>query len=97
MLSDTEGDKLTSPRLLQIMRGMKENSQVYLCGPEGLKTLVTTAWKTLGRTGRVHSERFDFRGAYGLTDLIYIGKPALNAARTWVAERKDVANAAVGT
>ena len=69
VLSDTEGDKLTSARLMEIMRAMRANSQVYLCGPEGLKALVTNAWNTLGRTGRVHSERFDFRGAYGLPTL----------------------------
>lgn len=97
VLSDTEGDKLTSARLLEIMRGMQADAQVYLCGPKGLKDLVTTAWTTLGKTGRIHSERFDFRGAYGLTDLIYIGKPALDAAQRWMAARKEVANAAVGT
>lgn len=32
-------------------------------------------------TGRIYSERFDFRGAFGLTDLIYIGKSVLDAAR----------------
>lgn len=96
VLSDTDGDKLTSPRLTEIMSRMDSDAVVYLCGPEGLKNLVTNAWATLGRTGRVHSERFDFRGAYGLTDLIYIGKPALKAARNWMAAGKDQANAAVG-
>ncbi len=96
VLSDTEGGRLTATRLREIMRGMRDDAQVYLCGPEGLKTLVTTAWETLGKTGRVHSERFDFRGAYGLTDLIYIGKPALEAARNWVAARTERTHAAPG-
>lgn len=97
VLSDKEGDMLTPARLSEIMRGMSENGQVYLCGPEGLKTMVTTAWDTLGKTGRVHSERFDFRGAYGLTDLIYIGKPVLDRAQNWIANRKETtAHAASG-
>ncbi|MBO9450068.1 ferric reductase-like transmembrane domain-containing protein [Tropicibacter sp. R16_0] len=97
VLSDTDGDRLTPARLTQIMREMSTEAQVYLCGPEGLKVMVTTAWETLGKTGRVHSERFDFRGAYGLTDLIYIGRPALVAARDWMAKQREVPNAASGT
>ena len=97
VLSEREGEKLSSARLTEIIRGLSDNAQVYLCGPEGLKSLVTTVWTTLGKTGRVYSERFDFRGAYGLTDLIYVGKPALDAARNWVTGRKDMANAAAGT
>ncbi|WP_302478295.1 ferredoxin reductase family protein [Ruegeria arenilitoris] len=97
VLSDIEGDKLTRARLTQIMRDMQAESQVYLCGPEGLKLMVTTAWEMLGKTGRVHSERFDFRGAYGLTDLIYIGRPALEAARNWMAGRREMTDAASGT
>ncbi|MBO9448338.1 ferric reductase-like transmembrane domain-containing protein [Ruegeria sp. R14_0] len=97
VLNDIEGDRLTPARLTQIMRDMSMDAQVYLCGPEGLKLMVTSAWETLGKTGRIHSERFDFRGAYGLTDLIYIGRPALEAARNWMAGRKEMADAASGT
>lgn len=81
VLGDEGQGRLTSERLTDIIRGMKPNAQVYLCGPEGLKTMVSDAWESLGRKGRIHSERFDFRGAYGLTELIYIGKPVLDAAR----------------
>lgn len=97
VLNDTDGDRLTSARLTEIVRGMREDAQVYLCGPEGLKDLVTNVWTTLGKTGRIHSERFDFRGAFGLTDLIYIGKPVLEMARNWMVEQKDMAHAASGT
>lgn len=97
VLNDMEGDRLTPARLTQIMREMSSDAQVYLCGPEGLKMMVTTAWETLGKTGRIHSERFDFRGAYGLTDFIYIGRPALEAARNWMAGRKEIVDAASGT
>ncbi len=96
VVNDTDGDRLTSARLTEIVAGMRYDAQVYLCGPAGLKELVTNVWGALGKVGRVHSERFDFRGAYGLTDLIYIGKPALEAARSWMAERKDMPNAASG-
>ncbi|WP_189799531.1 ferric reductase-like transmembrane domain-containing protein [Tateyamaria sp. syn59] len=96
VLSDASGDRLTSKRMTEIMQSMAADGQVYLCGPEGLKSLVTTAWQTLGKTGKVHSERFDFRGAYGMTDLIYIGKPALEIARSlWVGE-KELPHAASG-
>ncbi|MCV6593783.1 MAG: ferric reductase-like transmembrane domain-containing protein [Silicimonas sp.] len=84
VLSDIEGDRLTASRLMQIIRNMDRRAQVFLCGPEGLKDMVTGAWNTAGKTGAIHSERFDFRGALGLTDLIYIGKPALEAARARV-------------
>lgn len=97
VLGDTEAERLTPARLTQIMRGTSTDTQVYLCGPEGLKTMVSTAWDTLGKTGRIHSERFDFRGAYGLTDLVYIGRPALEAARNWMAGRGEVADATSGT
>lgn len=97
VLSDSEGDMLTRARLMETMCEMSDNAQVYVCGPKGLKALVTTAWAALGKSGRVHCERFDFRGAYGLTDLIYIGKPVVAAARNWMAGRKDLANEAAGT
>lgn len=97
VLSDTEGDRLTAARLDGLIRNMAADAQVYLCGPEGLKSLVTSVWQTAGRTGRIHSERFDFRGAYGLTDLIYIGKPVLEAARDWVAKTRDLPHAVTGS
>jgi predicted ferric reductase len=96
VLSDREGDRLTPLQLTQIMRGTTAGTQVYLCGPEGLKVMVTTAWETLGKSGRVHSERFYFRGAYGLTDLIYIGRPALEAAKSWMAGRREMSDATSG-
>jgi len=96
VLSDREGDRLTDARLAELTRPMAADTQVYLCGPEGLKTLVTRVWHAGGRSGRIHSERFDFRGAYGLTDLIYIGKPVLNAARGWMAQAKDRPHATSG-
>lgn len=97
VLSDIAQDRLTPARLTDIVRGMNKNAQVYLCGPEGLKTLVTQVWETVGMTGRIHSERFDFRGAYGLTDLIYIGKPVLDAARRLLQSGKENAHASVGS
>ncbi|MEM1236323.1 MAG: ferric reductase-like transmembrane domain-containing protein [Pseudomonadota bacterium] len=94
VLSDRDGDTRISDGLPEVMRAMSAQSQVYLCGPEGLKTVITTNWNELGKRGRIHSERFDFRGAYGLTDLIYVGRPVLEATRTWLTNRKDMANAA---
>ncbi len=97
VLSDMEGERLTPAQLSRIMRDTGPDTQVYLCGPEGLKAMVTTAWETLGKPGRIHSERFDFRGAYGLTDLIYIGRPAVEAARSWMAGRREMSDATSGT
>lgn len=96
VLSDTTGDRLTPTRMTEIMRSMNADAQVYLCGPEGLKSLVTTAWQTLGKTGKVHSERFDFRGAYGLMDLIYIGKPALEMGRSLLTGERELPHAPSG-
>jgi hypothetical protein len=47
--------------------------------------------------GRVHSDLFAFRGAFGLTDLIYIGKPVLDAARNLAARAKGSSHAPVGS
>ncbi|MEM8571629.1 MAG: ferric reductase-like transmembrane domain-containing protein [Pseudomonadota bacterium] len=88
--SDQGGNKLTAARLMQLTRTMALDTEVYLCGPGGLKDLVTDVWEMLGMAGRVHTERFDFRGAYGLTDLIYIGQPVIETARTWLATTRDV-------
>lgn len=81
VVSDDRVEGLSSARLASVVRGMSANAQVYLCGPEGLKNMVSQVWAATGMTGRIHSERFDFRGAFGLTDLIYIGKSVLDAAR----------------
>lgn len=96
VFSDADANRLTAERFAQIVRPLDANAQVYLCGPEGLKTLVTTGWHAAAMTGRIHSERFDFRGAYGLTDLIYIGKPVLDAARTWATTNVSRPDAPVG-
>lgn len=97
VLHDLSGDRLTAGRLADIIRTMAADTQVYLCGPEGLKTLVTNVWEAAGRNGHIHTERFDFRGAYGMTDLIYIGQPVLNAAQQWIAGRKDLRHATAGS
>lgn len=97
VLHDKSGDRLTEGRLADIVRTMAPDTQVYLCGPEGLKTLVKNVWLAGGMKGRIHTERFDFRGAYGITDLIYIGQPVLNVAQQWIAGRRGVAHAAAGS
>lgn len=81
VLSDADSERLTVSRLAVIAYGVGAGTHVYLCGPQGLKDLVSQVWASAGKTGRIHSERFDFRGAFGLTDLIYIGKSVLDAAR----------------
>ncbi|MEJ8561129.1 ferric reductase-like transmembrane domain-containing protein [Yoonia sp. GPGPB17] len=97
VVNEAEGDVPIATSLTEIMRGMDAQAEAYLCGPEGLKLLVEVAWKTLGKSGAIHSERFDFRGAYSLSDLIYIGKPALDRARIWTKTKVSTANAPVGS
>ncbi|MEM6384174.1 MAG: ferric reductase-like transmembrane domain-containing protein [Pseudomonadota bacterium] len=97
VLFDSGGERLTEGRLASIVRAMARDTQVYLCGPEGLKTLVKTVWIAAGMNGRVHTERFDFRGAYGINDLIYIGQPVLNVAQQWIAGRKGLTHAVAGS
>ena len=70
---------------------------VYLGGPKGLRALVKNVWSVAGMRGRIHSERFDFRGAYGISDLLYVGNPVLNAAQQWIAERKGLNHAVAGS
>lgn len=97
VLNDIDGDRLTHARFSEVARRVAPSTQVFVCGPEGLKALVTDVWQTLGMVGRVHSERFDFRGAYGLTDLIYIGQPVIEMARDWAAQTREKPDAAVGS
>ena len=81
VVSDDSKSGLTRVYLSGVVQNLARDAQVYLCGPEGLKDMVTQVWRNLDKKGRVHSERFDFRGAFGLTDLIYIGKSVLEATR----------------
>ena len=81
VLSDDRNEGLTPPRLAQIIRDMSEDTQVYLCGPQGLKNMIVRAWAMAGMSGRIYSEHFDFRGAYGMEHLNYILGPILDAAR----------------
>ena len=97
VLYDSSGDRLTKDRLADIVRTMASDTRVYLCGPEGLKTMVRNVWLAAGRSGRIHTERFDFRGAYGITNLIYIGQPVLNVAQQWMAGRKGLHHAVAGS
>ena len=59
--------------------------------------LVVAAWETLWMSGTIHSEGFDFRGAYSLADLIYIGRPVVEIARSWAKAKVSVVNAPVGS
>lgn len=88
VISDCGGGKLTPARLAEILGGVGTKAQVYLCGPESLKEMVVTQWAATGKTGRIHSERFDFRGAYGLSELIYLGKPVMEAASEMVVRQR---------
>ncbi len=81
VLSGDRNEGLTPPRLAQIIRDMSEDTQVYLCGPQGLKNMIVRAWAMAGMRGRIYSEHFDFRGAYGMEHLNYILGPILDAAR----------------
>lgn len=78
VLCDENGDALTSEQLTSIIQGMPTNARTYLCGPDGLKAMVAQAWEKAGMNTGVHSERFDFRGAYGLSDLVFLGKPLVD-------------------
>ena len=97
VLSDRRNEGLNPIRLSDVVRDMPTNTKVYLCGPEGLKAMVTQVWETAGMKGRIHSERFDFRGAYGLTDLIYIGKPVIGVIRSLAGRTMGIENASAGS
>ena len=81
VLADDRNEALTLPRLSQIIRDMSEDTQVYLCGPQGLKNMIGRAWSMANMSGRIYSEHFDFRGAYGMEHLNYILRPILDAVR----------------
>ncbi|MEM8538318.1 MAG: hypothetical protein AAGF56_10710, partial [Pseudomonadota bacterium] len=98
ILSDENaGERLTQKQMGEILGGIPKETQAYLCGPEGLKNLVAEAWQHAGMTGHIHSERFDFRGAYGLSDMVYIGKPFWDAARDWATRERNVPHAPTGS
>ena len=97
VVNEADGNLLIASRLADVVREMSSNAEVYLCGPEGLKVLVEAAWETLGMAGTIHSEGFDFRGAYSLADLIYIGRPVVEIARSWAKAKVSVVNAPVGS
>lgn len=97
VLHDKGGERLTEGRLADIVRTMAPDAEVYLCGPEGLKTLVKTVWRAAAMIGRIHTEQFDFRGAYALSELIYIGKPALKLGHQMLARTKDFKHAPAGS
>lgn len=94
---DSDGDRLSSGRLACVLRNVDPKTQAYVCGPEGLTTLVSSAWQMAGMLGRIHSERFDFRGAYGISDVVYIGKPVLEVAQHWIAGRRGLKHAVAGS
>lgn len=97
VVNEAEGDRLMSERLVSVMRGMGPDTETYLCGPVGLKKLVESAWDSMGTTSKIHSERFDFRGAYGIADIIYIGKPMVETAMTLAKSKVSTSNAPAGS
>lgn len=97
VVNEADGNLLIESRLADVIRGMSHDAEAYLCGPDPLKHVVELAWSTQGKTGSIHSERFDFRGAYGLSDLVYIGDPVIASARLWVTSKMSATNAPVGS
>ena len=81
VLADDRNEALTLQRLSQIISDMSEDTQVYLYGPQGLKNMIGRAWATANMSGRIYSEHFDFRGAYGMEHLNYILRPILDAVQ----------------
>jgi len=67
--SDARGDSLTTNRLQDTFADMPSKTQLYLCGPEGLKTMATDVWTSARMRGRIHDESFDFRGGYNFPEL----------------------------
>lgn len=94
ILFDEKKEGIIPVSLNEIVRNLPAQAQVYLCGPPGLKALVRRIWQGARMTGRIHSERFDFRGAYGFSDLIYIGKTALYPAKSLARPLKKIRPAA---
>lgn len=88
VFSEENNHAISIERLSPIVRSLSPKSQVYLCGPEGLKNLIINVCCLNGIDKQIHSERFDFRGAYGLSDLAYIGKPIVEAARSFTVRQK---------
>lgn len=97
IFDESEGNRLTPYQMTEILRGLSARTVAYLCGPEGLKALLKQAWQTLGMTGQIHGERFDFRNAYSVSDLIYVGKPVWRAARHWAINERKIPDAPVGS
>lgn len=91
-----ETTPLDKSQLGRIMRNMDKKTQVYLCGPDGLKNLVTEVWELIGMKGRIHSEQFDFRGAYTVDELIYVGRPMIESLQHVLANKKEKVYASFG-
>jgi predicted ferric reductase len=53
VLADDRNEALTLPGLSQIIRDMSEDTQVYLCGPQGLKNMIGRAWSMANMSGRI--------------------------------------------
>ena len=81
VLADDRNEALTLPKLSQIICDMSEDTQVYQYGRQGLNNMIGCAWATANMRGRIYSEHFDFRGAYGMEHLNYIFRPVLDAVR----------------
>jgi predicted ferric reductase len=94
---DDLGEHLTGPMVTRLARALPKGSQAYLCGPEGLKEMVRNGWSLAGHKGRIHSERFDFRGAYGLTDMIKLVKPQWDRLRCLIGQVWEVGHALAGS
>jgi hypothetical protein len=47
--------------------------------------------------GRVHSEKFDFRRAYAISDLLYIGHPLNQAVHRVKTYSKELLHATTGS
>lgn len=94
---EEEADSMTESHFAKIVQSVPRNAHVFLCGPEGLKTFVTTCWENAGMRGKIHSERTDFRGAFSVSDLIYIGRPVLSSVQTMIKNARTSSYAPAGS
>jgi len=65
VLDASQGKKLDATLLTQVLTPLSPHTDLYLCGPEGLKNVAVSVWRAQGFTHRPHDEKFDFRAAWG--------------------------------
>jgi predicted ferric reductase len=77
LIDSNLGTRMTDTHVRDALAALPRKSDLYMCGPDGMKMTAERVYREMGMTGAVRHEEFDFRAARSLRDIAALASPLL--------------------